>query len=210
MGESLGSSLLPDTKAGKASGVIGIIAAIVALVIVSEGGLPSNLSISSFTVSGYSIFWFLLFMALIPLWLFMLSSFFMSFGKTKNKPLGWLTALVAFIASLLGFLATFVSYVAITQMAEFWDTFLLLWDIEYLLLGVTLLLGGFLFLKIGISSTEKKGLVLITAIVYLAVSIFGLLAGLSTATSMISLFDRTIYPRVAGAVIVPSIFTIGF
>jgi len=211
MGVSMGSRLLPETKAGKISGVIGIITALFSLSIftgTSSGTVPQ--SIWELNIRAFNQIALLAFIASVPFWLFLLSLFFVSFGQTENKILGWSAALVSCIASLLGFLATFFCAVAITQTEEFWTMYLLLEDIEYLLLGISLLLGGLLFLKIGFQSTEKKGLIILTAIVYLGIGIFGLLVGLSTATAMLPLFDRTIYPLLAGAIIVPSIFTLPY
>jgi len=207
MGVSMGSHLLPETKTGKISGVIGIIAAVYGLFIFLEVGTVPQ-SIWEMNMRGFNPAAFLAFIAIVPLWLFVLSLFFMSFGKTENKILGYLSGAVSFIAGLLGFLAAFYSAAAITQIEELWLNYLILEDIEYLLLGISLLLGGLLFLKIGFQTTEKKGLVMLTAIVYLAVGIFGLLVGLSTATAMFPLFDRTIYPLLAGAIIAPSVLTL--
>ncbi|MHA1903657.1 MAG: hypothetical protein ACXADL_09725, partial [Candidatus Thorarchaeota archaeon] len=198
----------PESEIGKAGSLLGAIVGLFSLLVALLGQrtLYSDPPVP-LPFYGIEFIWIIYG---VPTWMLVMSIYFLEFGKTSNKHIGFLTGIIGLGASLLGFFVA-VQWFPINQWLEIdgWIPWVTSWEIGTFVMGIALLVFGIAYIKVHIPTRGSNPYGVIAGVLYLFVGIFGMLIGLGTGLTAFPLFDNyTWIPWMYFGISFPSLFGI--
>ena len=192
----------PESKLGNVGCVFGVLVGIISLVTAFFG--PTT-PWSSLPVTFYGVE-FIGFIYLVPIWMLVMSLYFLSFWSSSNRILGMVAGLAGLASAALGLLTALQFFPLRLPFTGEWGAWLGGWMDATLISGVAILLFGLVYLKLYMSSSTRNIFGAATGLLFLVVGVFGILIGFAPGLIALTFFnDFSLIPWIYGVVLVPSL-----
>lgn len=190
----------PDSKLDKVGHLIGLVLGVIGLVLYAQGPNTAWSGGDFYDILALPFFY------IIPIWMLVMSIYYLSFWGTANKIFGLITGLVGLAATGLGFLTALQFFPERLPFTGSMDTFLISWYMSSLVIGVAVLLFGLISIKVYLPNRSANPFGTYMGLLFLAFGFFMILIGIVTGFSAIPLpLDYTLIPLSYNILIVSSI-----